>query len=39
VWRKASNIEWENYLREVAKNPFRGTWAREVAESLLTEKE
>jgi len=39
VWRKASNTEWKNYLNEVAKNPFTGTWAKEMAESLLSEKE
>jgi hypothetical protein len=36
-WKKASNIEWENYLQEVAKNPLTGVWAKEVAESLLSE--
>jgi len=39
VWKNASNIEWKNYLNEVAKNPFTGTWAKEVAESLLSDKE
>jgi len=39
VWKKASNIEWKNYLNEVAKNPFTGIWAKEVAESMLSEKE
>jgi len=39
VWKKASNIEWQDYLKEVATNPFTGSWAREVAESLLSEKE
>jgi len=37
-WKKASNIEWKNYLQEVAKNPFTGIWAKEVAESLLSER-
>jgi len=37
VWKKASNIEWKNYLAEVAKNPLTGTWAKEVAENLLSE--
>jgi len=39
VWKKASNLEWKAYLIEVAKNPFTGKWAKEVAESLLSEKE
>jgi len=39
VWRKASNIEWEAYLKEVAKNPLTGTWVKEVAENLLAQKE
>jgi len=38
VWRKASDIEWKEYLREIANNPFTGMWAREVAEDLLKEK-
>ena len=37
-WKKASNIEWKNYLQEVAKNPLTGIWAKEVAESLLSGK-
>ena len=37
VWKNASNIEWRNYLREVARNPLTGIWAREVAENLLSE--
>ncbi len=36
-WKKASSIEWKNYLQEVAKNPLTGAWAKEVAESLLSE--
>ena len=35
-WKKASNIEWKNYLQEVARNPLTGIWAKEVAESLLS---
>lgn len=34
LWKKASNIDWENYINEVARNPLTGTWAKEVAESL-----
>jgi len=36
VWKKASGVEWKEYLKEIAKNPFTGTWAREVAENLLS---
>jgi hypothetical protein len=36
-WKRASNIEWKNYLQEVAKNPLTGIWAKEVAASLLSE--
>jgi len=39
VWKKASNMEWKEYLSQVARNTFTGTWAKEVAESLLSEKE
>ncbi|HKZ93408.1 MAG TPA: hypothetical protein VJ249_02345 [Candidatus Bathyarchaeia archaeon] len=38
VWKKASNIDWESYLREIAKNTLTGTWAKEVAENLLSER-
>ncbi|MEM1564680.1 MAG: hypothetical protein QW734_00185 [Candidatus Bathyarchaeia archaeon] len=34
-WKKALNISWKEYLREVAKNPFTGEWAKEVAEHLI----
>jgi hypothetical protein len=37
-WKKASGIDWKNYLQEVARNPLTGIWAKEVAESLLLEK-
>jgi hypothetical protein len=36
-WKRASNIEWKDYLQEVAKKPSTGIWAKEVAESLLSE--
>lgn len=34
-WKKALNISWKEYLREIAKNPFTGEWAKEVAEHLI----
>jgi len=37
VWKKASGVEWKEYLAEIAKNPLTGTWAKEVAENLLTQ--
>jgi len=30
-------VDWKNYLKEIAKNPLTGTWAKEVAENLLSE--
>ena len=36
VWKKALNIEWKEYLKEIAENPLTGAWANEVAESLLS---
>jgi len=36
VWKKASDLEWKEYLKEIAKNPLTGIWAREVAENLLS---
>lgn len=35
-WEKALGISWKEYLREIAKNPLTGEWAREVAEHLIT---
>lgn len=37
VWKKASDVSWKQYLSEIAKNPYTGVWAREVAESLISE--
>ncbi|UCE16527.1 MAG: hypothetical protein JSV12_02645 [Candidatus Bathyarchaeota archaeon] len=37
VWKKASDVSWKQYLIEVAKNPHTGVWAKEVAESLISE--
>jgi len=39
AWKKASNIDWKEYLNEVGKNPLTGIWAKEVAESILSVKE
>ncbi len=34
VWRIASNLSWEEYLNEVVKNPYTGSWVKEVVEYL-----
>lgn len=34
-WKRALEISWKEYLSEIAKNPFTGEWAKEVAEHLL----
>ena len=34
-WRRALEMGWEEYLREISENPETGEWAREVALSLL----
>jgi hypothetical protein len=38
-WRRALDISWKEYLNEVAKNPYTGSSAKEVAEQLLSETE
>jgi hypothetical protein len=39
IWKNATEVSWEQYLNELVKNPFTGTWAKEVAEHLLKDKE
>lgn len=34
-WTKALEISWEEYLREITKNPLTGEWTKEVAEHLI----
>ncbi len=34
-WISALNISWEDYIKEVAKNSYTGSWAKEVAEHLM----
>lgn len=34
-WKKALDISWEEYLNEVVKNPYTGSFAKEVAEQLM----
>jgi len=35
LWKKASEIDWKEYLSEIVKNPLTGEWAKEVAEHLI----
>ena len=37
-WKRAIDISWKEYLNEVVKNPYTGSWAKEVAEILISEK-
>jgi hypothetical protein len=34
-WKKALEISWKEYLSEIAKNPYTGSWVKEVAEHLI----
>ena len=38
-WKRATGISWKEYLKAVVENAYTGSWAREVALSLLSEKE
>jgi len=38
-WKQALEISWKDYLREIAKNPYTGKWAKEVAEYLISKGE
>jgi len=35
-WRKAMDISWKAYLKEIKDNPYTGKWAKEVAAHLLS---
>ncbi len=37
-WKDALSISWKEYLREIVKNLFTGSTAKEVADLLLAEK-
>ncbi len=39
IWRKALNIPWEEYLREIEKHSLTGEWAKEVAKCLMNKEE
>ncbi len=34
-WKNALDLSWKEYLKEVAKNPYTGSWAKEVADHLV----
>jgi len=34
-WKRAFDIDWDDYLRQIAENTETGEWARDVAESLM----
>jgi hypothetical protein len=36
VWRKAVEISWREYLKEIEKNSLTGEGAKEVAKYLIT---
>lgn len=38
MWRRALDIDWLDFLREVSENPETGEWARELAEGLSMER-
>ena len=37
-WNKALSISWKEYLNEIAKNPYTGSSAKELALFLLSKK-
>ncbi len=34
-WKKAMDISWKEYLKEIIKNSCTGSWAKEVTEKLM----
>jgi hypothetical protein len=39
VWKHALGINWRDYLKTIAVNPYTGKWAVEVSKDLLTREE
>jgi hypothetical protein len=39
AWQQALGIYWKEYLKAVVENSYTGTWAKEVAEHLLNNKD
>jgi len=38
-WKQVTDISWKEYLKAVVENAYTGSWAKEVALSLLSEME
>ena len=38
-WQEAIGVSWKEYLKAVVENSYTGTWAKEVAENLLKNKD
>ena len=38
-WQQALGVSWKEYLKAVVGNSYTGTWAKEVAEHLLKNKD
>jgi hypothetical protein len=38
-WKRVADISWKEYLKAVVENAYTGSWAKEVALSLLSEME
>ena len=38
-WQQALGVSWKEYLKAVVENSYTGTWAKEVAENLLKNKD
>ena len=38
-WKRATGVSWKEYLEAVLENSCTGSWAKEVAEYLLSEME
>jgi hypothetical protein len=38
-WQRVAGVSWKEYLKEVVENSYTGTWAKEVAEHLLKNKD
>ncbi|PVX25988.1 MAG: hypothetical protein CW691_02830 [Candidatus Bathyarchaeum sp.] len=39
AWKRAAGVSWKQYLKELVENSYTGTWAKEVAEHLLNNKD
>ncbi len=38
-WQQSMGVSWKEYLKAVVENSYTGTWAKEVAEHLLKNKD